>query len=108
MSNEPQTSRPRGKAEQRMSGAADDQSADGSLTLLRIEMDRYLAHERRRLRVIAIILAAIGVLVAAGHVRADAGTITVMPHGVDDLLAGYPTAVMLVLMAIVVWRRARI
>jgi len=90
-----------------MGGATDDRSEHGPLRLLCIEMDRYLAHERRRLRVIAAVLATIGMLVAIGHVRADTGAIIVGPRGVGDLLAGYPTAIILVAVAVAVWRRAR-
>lgn len=91
-----------------MNGSSDDQSADGPLTSLHAEMDRYLVHERRRLRLIAAILAAFAILVAAGHLRADAGAIVVVPSSFADLLDGYPTAITLVLMALAVWRRARL
>jgi hypothetical protein len=78
------------------------------LSQLQIEMDRCWGHARLRLQVIAAILAGMALLVAVGHARADAGALAVRFGGVGDLLAGYPSAIVLVVISFHLVRRSQI
>jgi len=71
-------------------------------------MDRHLSHERRRLRLIAVMLALSGALVAVGHALDDAYGRSLLPLGLDDLIAGYPSVFAIAVSARLVWLRARI
>lgn len=79
----------------------------GGLALWEAEMGRYLAHERRRLRLIAVVLVLVGVLLAVGHALMDAGGRPLLPLGLDDLVAGYPSVLGIMVAARLVWLRAR-
>jgi hypothetical protein len=73
---------------------------------LQLEMDRYWVHARLRLHLIAAILAVIALLVAFGHARADAGDLAVHFGGVSEMLAGYPTVFVLLVISVQVRRQA--
>lgn len=70
-------------------------------------MDRHLTHERRRLRLIAVVLVLIGVLLAVGHALDDADARSLLPLGLDDLIAGYPSVLAITVAARLMWLRAR-
>lgn len=78
-----------------------------SLAVLDADMDRYLVNKRRRLRVIAAALASMAALLAAGHLREHAGAAVLVSSRVDDLLAGYPIAAVLALIAATVSLHSR-
>ncbi len=80
----------------------------GQLALWEAEMDRHLARERRRLRLIAVVLVMIGVLLAVGHALDDADGRSLLPLGLDDLIAGYPSVLAITVVARLMWLRARI
>jgi hypothetical protein len=89
-----------------MCDAARDPDDEASLAFWEAEMRRYVAHEGRRLQLIALVLESMALLIAVGHARADGGAIAGPPRGVFDLVAGYPTAIALALIAGCVWHRA--
>ena len=72
------------------------------------EMQRHLAHERQRLRLIALVLVLIGTLLAIGHARDDAQGRSLLPLGLDDLIAGYPSVLAMMVTARLTWLRARL
>lgn len=81
--------------------------ADGALAPLQQEMDQYLAHQRRRLRLIAVVVALMAMVLAVGHALDDAEGSSLVPLGLDDLFAGYPIMFAMGLIARLVWLRAR-
>ena len=52
------------------------------------QMDRHLAHERRRLRVVAAVLVAMAALMALGHAVNDAAGRSLLPLGVMSRQVG--------------------
>lgn len=87
---------------------ADDVPERGQpLRLLELEMERHLAHERRRLRLIAVVLTLIAALLAVGHALDHADGTSLLPLGLDDLLAGYPSLLGIGVAAGLQWRRAQ-
>lgn len=81
--------------------------ARAGLRLLQLEMDRHLVHERRRLRLIAVVLVVMALLLAVGHWLDDVHGTSLVPLGLDDLLAGYPSVFAIGVCARLAWRRAR-
>lgn len=82
--------------------------SSSGLALWQAEIDRHLAHERLRLRLIAVVLVLIGVLLAIGHALDDAEGRSLLPLRLDDLIAGYPSVLAITIAARLLWRRARI
>ena len=87
-------------------GRLTEWESSGGLALWEAEMDGHLAHERRRLRLIAVVLVLIGVLLAVGHALDDAEGRSLLPLGLDDLIAGYPSVFAIMVVARVMWLRA--
>lgn len=87
-------------------GQVTEWESSGGLALWEAEMDGHLAHERRRLRLIAVVLVLIGVLLAVGHALDDADGRSLLPLGLDDLIAGYPSVFAIMVAARVTWQRA--
>lgn len=85
-----------------------DGDTAGELALWEAEMTQHLAHERRRLCLVAAVTALIGVLVLVGHGLDDAGGRSLMPLGLDDLIVGYPTGFAITVTAGATWLRARV
>lgn len=61
----------------------------GDLALWEGEMAQHLVHERRRLHLVAAVLVVIGAVLLAGHVLDDGQGRSLIPWGLDDLIAGY-------------------
>ena len=58
--------------------------ASGGLALWNAEMDGHLAHERRRLRLIAVVVVLIGLLLALGHLLDHAEVLCGEQVGAND------------------------
>lgn len=78
------------------------------MTLWEAEMMRHALHERRRLSLVAAIIVMLGVLLLIGHTLDHAEGRTLVPLGLDDLIAGYPSEGAIALAAYLIWRRGRV
>jgi uncharacterized membrane protein len=87
---------------------ASERTQSDALVQLQMEMERYWVHARLRLQVIAAIVAVIAAMVAFGHARADAGDLAVTPSALGEMLAGYPTVIVLLVISVLVRRRAEL
>ena len=78
------------------------------MTLWEAEMMRHAVHERRRLTLVAAIMVVLGVLLFIGHTLDHAEGRSLVPLGLDDLIAGYPSEGVIALGAYLIWHRGRV
>lgn len=89
-------------------GRVADGGMAGEWALWEAELIQHLAHERRRLRLVAAVLISIGVLLMVAHVLDHADGRSRVPLGLDDLIAGYPIEFSIAVAACAIWLRARV
>lgn len=72
------------------------------------ELMQHVRHERRRLSLVAAVVALLGVMLLVGHALDHAGDRSLVPFGLDDLIAGYPSEAAIAVIAYLIWIRGRV